>query len=390
MKPINNRSIVAIVAVCFLLALVTTKIQFSFKTGQEGLFLFTGPAGYWLEISDDLRPEEVDRLLWALRTTILKKVIHSPACADSSQSCLTFEWNKAAGNGYIKNIFPDGRKLLINLSRFEENGAYPQGIFVGGNLPPSDPDFLSYNRNETGMAYFDGLQWYHIWCNVNEGLTGLRPPLTLLNPVKWQYLGSRVLQNDSQSVTITSSHRVTLDGQPLDLKRFLHYQAGDTYISLLTTITNAGNTTAGFLYSYGDEPWVGNYGTSKGNIGWYRDGLILHEMSVNPVRHSFIGMFDYGNELAGEPHNFTGKANFIEWGAENRPNKVYISNGEEVIENAPNPAPLSSPSNRILDLIWGPISLAPRQSFSFEIAVGMAGIDPVSGMPVKPKTHLDP
>ncbi|MFZ2951014.1 MAG: hypothetical protein WA003_16180 [Desulfuromonadaceae bacterium] len=390
MKQSNRRSITTILVFCCLLALAAAKIKFTFKTGQEGFFLFSGDKGYWLEISDDVRPEELDRLLWALRTTIFKKVIHAPVCTDSSQSCLTFEWNKPAGNGYIKNIFPDGRKLLINLSRFEENGAYPEGIFIGGGLPPSDPDYTSYNRNETGMAYFDGLRWHHVWCNANEGLENVDSPFTSLPPIRWKYLGSQVLQNDSQSVTITSKHRVMLDGTPLELRRFLHYQAGDSYISLLTTVTNAGNTTARFIYSYGDEPWIGNYGTSIGNIGWYRDGLILHERSVDPVRYSSIGMFDYGNELAGEPHTFTGTANFIEWGAGSHPNKVYISNGEEVIENAPNPAPLSSPGNRILDLIWGPISLAPRQSFSFEIAVGMAANDPVSGMPVKPKTHLSP
>lgn len=390
MKPVNRRSIIAVVFICCLLALAAAKVKFSFATGQEGFFLFAGKKGYWLEISDDLRPEELDRLLWAFRTTIFKDVIHSGSCTDRSDSCLTFEWNKPAGNGFIKNIFPDGRKLLINLSRYADGEAYPKGAFIGGGLPPSDPDYVSYNRNETGVAYFDGRRWNHVWCNVNEGLESLQSPFATLSPEKWQFLGSRVLQNSRQGVTIISSHRVTLDGVPLDLRRYLNYNAGDLYVSLRTEITNVGNAPAGFLYNYGDEPWVGEYGSSRGNIGWYRDGLILHEMSVDPLRYNFVGFFDYGNELAGEPHTFTGTANFIEWGAGSRPAKVYISNGGEFVGNDPNPAPLSSPDNRILDLIWGPIVLSPHQSFSFEIVVGMAANDPVSGMPVKSKTHLNP
>ena len=52
--------------------------------------------------------------------------------------------------------------------------------------------------------------------------------------------------------------------------------------------------------------------------------------------------------------------------------------------------PLVSRTNRFIGLQYGPHILQPGESFSFTIAVGMAGRDPLSGFPIKPKTGLNP
>jgi len=101
-------------------------------------------------------------------------------------------------------------------------------------------------------------------------------------------------------------------------------------------------------------------------------------------------MFDYGNELAGEEHCFTGIANFIEWERDSRPDMAYISNFSGGVVDRNKVAPLVSSTNRFIGLQYGPYMLKPGESFHFRIAVGMAGHDSKTGFPMKPKTGLNP
>jgi hypothetical protein len=112
-------------------------------------------------------------------------------------------------------------------------------------------------------------------------------------------------------------------------------------------------------------------------------------MGIDTRRYSYAGMFDYGNPLAGEHHDFyTKKANFIEWQPESRPDTAYFAN--QFFRYAPveKKVPLDSRDSRIIALMWGPKVLNPGQVFSFTITVGMADNDPKTGQPVKPDTHL--
>jgi hypothetical protein len=101
-------------------------------------------------------------------------------------------------------------------------------------------------------------------------------------------------------------------------------------------------------------------------------------------------MYDYGNDLAGEDHRFTGVANFIEWERGSRPDIAYIANSSSGLINHGKAVPLDSRTNRFIGLQYGPFLLKPGDSFNFSIAVGMAGKDPETGFPVKPRTGINP
>jgi len=118
--------------------------------------------------------------------------------------------------------------------------------------------------------------------------------------------------------------------------------------------------------------------------------MILTEREIDTQQHNYIGMFDYGNELAGEDHRFTGMANFVEWNRDERPDKAYISNFSGGVINPDKIVPLANSTNRFVGLQYGPFMLKPGESFSFTIAVGMAEHDPKTGFPIKPKTELNP
>ncbi len=385
----KRRVLVAVLGLFLaIVVLLGSKVKLVFQHDYEGIFIFKGENGAWLEVGDDLFPEESHRLLWGRSLAYMKDVDSSGACDSSNKPCTSYEWNLAGGRGFIKSTYPDGRKLIINLGRFlDSDGRAASGLFIGGGLPPYDPDFNLFNKNETGMAYYDGSRYYHIWCNVNEGiLDAANVPIV---PSQWEYVSSKVLENSAHDLTIVSRHRVLINNVPVTVERFMFYQTGDRFVTFVTNLKNVGSTPTSFTYLYGDEPWVGDYGSSAGNVGWLEDRIALTEMEIDTRRYTYAGLFDYGNPLAGEHHEFyTQKANFIEWRPESRPDIAFFANQLGKYAPEENKVPLNSKASRVISLQWGPKVLNPGQTFMFTIAVGMADNDPKTGLPVKPDTLL--
>jgi len=383
----SKRFIVASVLFLSVVVLLGVKVNFDFCGDYEGVFLLRGEEGNWLEVTDDLFPEDVDRYLGGFALTRFKQVISNGWCADTGE-CTNFEWNKTSGRGFIKTRFPDNRKLLICLSRFkDDDNKMSRGLFLGGNLPPTDPDAEIFNRNESGMAYFDGKRYYHIWCNVNEGIIDNSNKLS--EPGSWDFLESQILEDNPRDLTLSSKHSTLVNNVPVTVERFLFYETGDVFVTLVTKLTNVGQAATSFSYMYGDEPWVGNYGTSAGDVGWLKDRMVTTETRIDTKGQSYAGIFDYGNELAGEQHVYTKQANFIEWQQVNGPSVAYFSNQFGSVAEPQAKVPLSSHTNRVIALEWGKLLLQPKASFTFKIAVGMASYDPKLNLPIKPYTGLN-
>lgn len=386
-----NRSLSLAFIFCIFVALALAKVQINNKGDREGLFVLKGTNGAWLEITDDIFPEEVDRLLWGQPFDWFEDSIESGDCTPTDKACLSFEWNKTAGRGFIKTVYPDGKKLLICLGRFVNSTSHrpARGLFIGGNLPAEDPDSQIFNKNESGMAYYDGRRYFHIWCNVNEALYAGDQAMQPIFPSAWDFLGSQILESGPQGITLQSRHRaITRTGSFTILKTF-RYHTGNTYFTLATKITNSGAGPTSFIYSYGDEPWLGNFGTSIGNVGWLKDRLVLHELWIDTSTNSFAGMFDHGNPILGEQQaDYTGKANFIEWQNDSRPERAFFSNTDGIPVFSGKTL-LNSPDSRFIGLRWGPRNLAPGQSFDTILAIGMADTPPQSGLPLKPATGLN-
>ena len=383
----GRKYVISLATVLVLLVLVLIKVDFKLTGDWEGVFLLKGEDDAWLEVTDDLFPEDVDRYLEGFGLTRFRHVFAS-GLASLGGTYTNFEWNADTGRGFIKTRFPDDKKLVICLSRFrDERGTGSKGLFLGGALPPTDPDAHVFDKNETGMAYFDGQRYYHIWCNVNEGI--IDESNNLLVPENWSYLGSKVLENSSTDLTLLSRHRTLVNKIPVTVERYLFYGVGDSYVTLVTKLTNTGKSATAFTYFYGDEPWVGNYGTSAGDVGWLKDGLVETETMIDTRKESYAGIFDYGNPLAGEKHVYTMQANFIEWQHSNGPSAAFFSNDFEKVGTPEEKIPLDSHLNRVIALEWGKLTLQPGQSFTFKIAVGMASYDPRLKMPVKPFTGLN-
>lgn len=241
--------------------------------------------------------------------------------------------------------------------------------------------------NDTGMAYFDGNRWYHIWFSANEGLVTGRYMNLLMLPYIWKFKGSKILKSESKKLILSSNHEVKVDGAILHIERIAFFKAGEPYFILLIKFSNVSDKNIDFIYVYGDEPWVRDYGSSAGDVGWADSGLIFHEGSIDVQKNNFIGFYDYGNDVINEGHNFTNLANFIEWlDKESVPDLAYFSNN--VGNYSQKSVPLYSNNNRLLSIEWGPKNLKPGEKFTLKLAIGMA-FPSLNAKPMKPNVNFN-
>ncbi|HEY5996675.1 MAG TPA: hypothetical protein VIU29_06615 [Candidatus Deferrimicrobiaceae bacterium] len=384
-----TRRRVAIVLFGILLFAVLVLVRFNVRGRFGGLFLLEGRGWRLLEVRDDLYLGEAHRLIAGVDFGPLRRRLYAKLYSGNTRPTLELSWDEADGKGYVISDFGDGRRLVTNFSRFaEEDGKVERGLFVGGGLPEAVMDDNLAKLTETGMAYFNGRRWLHIWCSSNEAISAGGATAALSTPSDWRFLGSEIIQNGPRRVVLSSSHEVVLEGVPLRIDRFAYFRVGEPYFRLGIRIRNEGDRTVSVDYQYGDEPWLGDFGSSAGNVGWTKAGIVERVGQIDTVSNRYAGMFDCGNSLVGPRHDFTNAANFIEWLGGNVPSFAYFGNDSRYDEaDTASGAPLAS-NTRFLGLQWGPAILEPGEETTIYLAVGMASVDAKTGRPVKPDVPL--
>ena len=381
----TSRVLVVIAALLVLVAIMT--VTFNITGSYEGIFLLRGERGKLFEVKDDLYLGEAFRHIAGIDFDHIRRSWYKlfNRFEGVKGPYLYYKWDAKNGEGFVRSYLPGGKRILVNFSRFvDEFGQEASGLFVGGGLPPDVADDDKVKMNATGMAYYDGGRWFHIWCNANEAIFNRN--LEPRHPSSWKYLGSRVLHHSRDDLILESRHEVSIDNVPLRIDRRVHIRAGASYFILAVTIRNAGSSSVSYYYTYGDDPWLGNYGTSGGNVGWSGDGFYYFVGRLNTDKFNYAGYFDYGNAAAGERHGRTGLANFIEWFSDTKP-FVYFSNGPyDIPPLSGEKIPLSS-NARFIAIDWER-TLQPDESVTYKLAIGMAENDPKTGFPVKPTVDL--
>lgn len=332
---------------------------FHFSTNSAALYLIKDRNG--LRISNDISFYEIDSLVLRIDLTDLFNRVFETSAMATGAPILDVNLDTKKGRGLIKEFRPDGSRLEIGLSRFDEEGIRPQGLFIGGDFPPGDSGL---RREASGIAFYDGKRWHHLWCNANEGIAlsgGEVHDIT-----RWRYLGARIIKRDFKEFIGESLHSVELEGNPVLINRKIHVLAGRNFIDLIIDIKNASTRFIAIDYAYGDEPWIGDFGTSRGDVGWYPDGLVTKETYIDPWKYNIAGFWDAGNPEINERGDFTGLANYIQWIGK-PPTMVYFSNDFYSV----NPArPLADEKQRLLNLVWKGIILAPQEVERIQLRIG--------------------
>jgi hypothetical protein len=347
-------------------ALALTRVQVS--GAWYGLYLLHGTGAAPLELTDDLLLGEGNRVIAGVSFSRVREVAQSGDRLSGGEAWLESEWDAALGRGIVRNHFPDGTELVTLLSRYHnggDDGEDRHGAFLGGSIPDVALDVSL--QNQSGMAYRDAQgRWFHIWCNANEAIWDVADGKEI-DTWAYRYVGSHVVVRDAHRMVIESEHEILVSGVPLRMTRVAQFTAGAPYVLLGVTLENVGTSPARFMFLYGDEPWVGDFGVAYGNLGWTSDGIFADEALLEHVQHRWAGIVD----------TKSGKANFLAWPGNELPTKVYVSN--ELGKLVPG-VPLASGEIFIgTEWHW---ELAPGESRHLLLAVGMAVRDPTGRLTV--------
>jgi hypothetical protein len=341
----------------------------------QGLFVLAGREGPTLEVKDDLLLGDGSRLLLGVSFSRVRAILHRDDA--SPQPRLVLEWNGRDGSGLVRNHLGDGTELVTVFARYvDSEGAVPHGLFVGGALPEiaADPEL----QNESGMTFRNARGWTHVWCNVNEAIwfEGQRDPSY---PSSWRFLGSRVVIHDRDRVVLESSHEIRDGAARLRMDRYAYFRAGQPYFKLGIKLVNVGDADVRYDYLYGDEPWVGNFGSADGNVGWSDGRVLAYETVLNTREARWAGILD----------RKSGVANFIAWHGADVPDLGYVSNEPGRVTPRPEPVPLSS-NEVFIGLEWTKRVLHPGEGQDLLLALGMAGHDDATGKPSIPDGAAPP
>jgi hypothetical protein len=197
-------------------------------------------------------------------------------------------------------------------------------------------------------------------------------------PGQWTFLGSRVLVEAPDRVVIRSEHEVMLSTGPLRMERYAYFAAGRLFFRLGINLINVGERPALISFGYGDEPWVGEFGSAAGNIGWTERGPVTTVSLVDPTARSYAGILD----------TKSGLANYLGWEGSAPPNLVFFGNHA----GTPPPWELSKPleSNEIfIGAEWWNRTIAPGETLGLRLAVGLAAQRP-DGSPMAPPDVINP
>jgi hypothetical protein len=105
-------------------------------------------------------------------------------------------------------------------------------------------------------------------CSANEEISAGTDFSFTITPSLWEFRGSKILKDTSKELIIKSSHAASFENSKMNIDRYAIFRAGESYFILIIRFKNIGNNVMKFIYVYGDEHWIGNYGSSAGDVGW--------------------------------------------------------------------------------------------------------------------------
>jgi hypothetical protein len=360
--PGRNRVAVGASVALALTFVAAVRVEWS---GRDfGLYLVRSTSGRPLALKDDLRVSDLPRYLGGVT---FPRQGSRPRAGDRAPH-LDVQWDAVDGSGFVTNRLADGRVLETVFGRYQEDDdSEPHGLFVGGAVPEV---VARFGFDESGMSVLDERGWHHLWCTVNEAWL-LRPRGRYLYPSDWRLVRSAVVSSTPEQVVLESEHRYSEGSVTLGMLRRARFRAGQPVFRLEVAVVNLGDEPVTFTYGYGDEPWVGRYGTAAGNIGWLREGPVGIAGLFDPHEERWAGIYD----------RKSGVANLIAWPGD-APDVAYFGNHAGTPRAAEVGAPLAS-NEVYVGLEWRHRTIGPGRSQVVQLDLGLASVLP-NGRPAHP------
>jgi hypothetical protein len=282
------------------------------------------------------------------------------------------KWSPDTGRGMVTERLPRGDTLSTCF-----HCGYPgyTGGLVIGNYSASGMAFRprepirGYSeinvfcaQDESIWDVDEGAEYTYGWSeNFGTGPDGKR----------LEYLSGSILERDDQHVLLSSEN----EGGCYHVSKIATTRAGWRTWIIATRIRNRCDHPVHFHFYSGDDPWLGRYASSDGDVGWTPDGLVPREKAFLAGQFVAGGIYDLGNaELGQTDTGFSNQANFFALDPSlPLPDFTAFANrfAHEAKDVHPD-RPLDDKTMTALNLGWRDRRLAPGESFTTAMALGLA------------------
>ncbi len=315
-----------------------------------------------------------------------------PASESPVESAASFRlnWNPNDGRGSIVETLENGDLLGVCFQCGYEG--YAGGLYIG-NMDA--PGFIW-----TPKVPRRGFSKLNIFCAQDESLfdeqtqTEYSPGWsenfgTGEDGRKLHYVEGAVIEDGTKGNVVLMSVN---QGDCYRVTRYLQWPRGAAYILITSYVQNICTRPREFSFWTGDDPWLGLYRSSDGDVGWFQGGIVQQETRITGDAFKWGGFYDLGNAALGQDNaNFSNVADFIQPDPnEASPDEVFFANSFAHTANDITPnRPLDNGSMTALNLGWTHKTLAPGQEWRVAYAMGIARTGEPGSLPKPPDILRD-
>ena len=296
-------------------------------------------------------------------------------------------WDPATGRGDVVHHYGSGDMLrtCFHCKYAGYTGGLVIGNFNGSGMEfrPRIPirGFASINvfcaQDESIWDRDENAEYTYGWSeNFGRGDDGKR----LL------YQRGRIIERGPERVLLESENGAGCYG----VTKLAFTRAEARWWIIATRITNRCAHSVHFDFFTGDDPWLGLYQTSDGDVGWTTAGIVERESDVTPFFAG--GLYDLGSKALGQTdEKFSNQADFFALDpAQPLPDRAFVANRFAHTEKEITPGrPLDNKTMIALNLGWTNRTLQPGEGMTVAVGLGMAETGTPGSVPGLPEISVD-
>jgi hypothetical protein len=304
---------------------------------------------------------------------------------ESSGPWLQDAWDPRTGRGIVTHHQP-GQGTMRTSFHVGYPG-YTGGLVIGGYsssglawVPEQPkPGFPSINvfcaQDESIWDRDERREYTYGWSeNYGTGPDGER----------LEYVSGRVIESTRERVVLESENA----GGCYHVRKVASTWASTQFWVIATRISNRCNHSVHFDFFSGDDPWIGLYKSSDGDVGWTPSGVVRSEQRFELGEFTAGGLWDLGNAALGQSEGtFSNQADFFALDPTLAlPDEANFANrfAHRKSEVDPSKA-LDNHTMTALNLGWTNQELAPQSFRDFAFALGLAVTSDASTVPRLPE-----
>ncbi|MDY0004759.1 MAG: hypothetical protein RBU30_25910 [Polyangia bacterium] len=298
---------------------------------------------------------------------------------------LEVRWDPRTGRGDVLHRFPTGDRMRTCFHcRYP---GYTGGLVIG-------------NFDGSGLGFYPrralrGFSRINVFCAQDESFWDLDEKAEYTygwsenygkgpDGKRLEFVRGRVLEAGPERVVLQSENA----GGCYRVTKVATTRAGAPWWILATRVTNRCARPLRFHLFSGDDPWIGTYKSSEGDVGWTPDGLVRHERALGAGQFTVGGMYDLGNEASGERQGaFSNQANFVRLDpAAPLPDVAFFANSfAHKAADIDQRRVLDHKTLTALNLGWTDRRLEKGEGLTIAFALGLAETGTPGGVPRAPE-----